>query len=366
MKPINVPIVVALGIKSFSARILLKVKPFWETNRIWFGFYRDPEIKLELEVEPVISNHLIKIQMVNQVIESRIKNVIEQYLMLPHMDDIEFWNFADLSGNPFSAYHPPESTLCAVTPDSDQENGKDGPDLLNSIIMGEPVETKMVPETKLNQSITSYISEVEKHLAEFSPEVEEMVPESPVDTTESTSLNSTQNEFSSELSTDNASYVNYLGDAAYSLGQFSRRVGLPHKVKSIASLVSRSSVFNAAADIVQQQATAVGLTAIEKLGLKPEDIDTQDVGSQALNRKPSKGWSLLGLSISTSAPLTPPHTVSLPSSIEEDEYLSPLESGSYTSTEIGDTDSMIDDNNLRYRTIYKRDDSITPKNSPKI
>ncbi|KAI8923576.1 putative integral membrane protein conserved region-domain-containing protein, partial [Entophlyctis helioformis] len=98
MKPITVPIVVAVKIKRFSARVLLKVKPFWETNRIWFGFYRKPELKLELEVEPIISNKLIKIQMVNQVIERRIKEALEESFMLPNMDDLSFTPFEDIIG----------------------------------------------------------------------------------------------------------------------------------------------------------------------------------------------------------------------------------------------------------------------------
>ena len=81
MKPITVPIVVAVKINRFSARILFKIKPFRETNRIWFGFFRKPELKLELEVEPIISNKLIKIQMVNQVIERRIKDSLEAYVI---------------------------------------------------------------------------------------------------------------------------------------------------------------------------------------------------------------------------------------------------------------------------------------------
>lgn len=98
MKPISVPIVVAIKIKRFSARVLLKMKPFWETNRVWFGFYRQPELKLELEVEPIISNKLIKIQLVNQVIEKRIKEALEETVMLPNMDDFSFWPFEDFMG----------------------------------------------------------------------------------------------------------------------------------------------------------------------------------------------------------------------------------------------------------------------------
>ncbi|KAI8914333.1 putative integral membrane protein conserved region-domain-containing protein, partial [Gorgonomyces haynaldii] len=91
MKPITVPIVVAIKINHFAARVLLKIKPFWESNRVWFGFYHKPELKLELQVEPIISNKLIKLQLVNQVIERRIKEALEEYVMLPNMDNFSFW-----------------------------------------------------------------------------------------------------------------------------------------------------------------------------------------------------------------------------------------------------------------------------------
>ena len=53
MKPLTVPIVVSIKMNRFSARVLLKIKPFWESNRLWFGFYHKPEMKLELQVIPV-------------------------------------------------------------------------------------------------------------------------------------------------------------------------------------------------------------------------------------------------------------------------------------------------------------------------
>ncbi|TPX70327.1 hypothetical protein SpCBS45565_g01713 [Spizellomyces sp. 'palustris'] len=98
VKPIQVPLVVAVRIKRFSARLLLKVKPYWETNRIWMGVLRDPDLVLELEVEPIISNKLVKLHLVNQVIERRIKEALEEFVMLPNMEDVSFWPLSGMGG----------------------------------------------------------------------------------------------------------------------------------------------------------------------------------------------------------------------------------------------------------------------------
>ncbi|KAJ3111931.1 hypothetical protein HDU96_005136 [Phlyctochytrium bullatum] len=91
VKPLQIPLVVAIKVKRFSARVLIKIKPFWETSRVWVGFYRDPGLKLELDVEPIISNKLIRLQVVNQIIERRIKEALEELVVLPNMDDFSFW-----------------------------------------------------------------------------------------------------------------------------------------------------------------------------------------------------------------------------------------------------------------------------------
>ncbi|KAJ3412541.1 hypothetical protein HDV05_000622 [Chytridiales sp. JEL 0842] len=90
-KPLPIPIVVSIKVTRFSARLLLKIKPFWETSRIWFGLYRDPEIDIGVEVEPIIWNKLIKLNVVDQIIQRRIKQALEEFVVLPNMDDISFW-----------------------------------------------------------------------------------------------------------------------------------------------------------------------------------------------------------------------------------------------------------------------------------
>ncbi len=386
MRPITVPVTVAVKIKRFSARVLFKIKPFWESNRIWFGFYRQPELKLELEVEPIISNKLIKIQMVNQVIERRIKESLEAYVMLPAMDDLSFWDFTDLNGSPFGekeeeeeeeeelndsigesevsetgtmrenkiigspnlvigaipndVYEP--SPTKDVSPNDVYEPSSDK--ALDASLVGEAFETSFRQSSTLRHrrknSITRYIESVEKHLLEFQhpdlgPEFEDEVYHD----TEGERTNSF-GENDSEISEVHSDYVEYLGNAAFSLGQISRHLATQYGLSETAQTIATSVVdytkpavkfaketTETYKAVVQQQAAIVGLTAIEKLGLSPEKKHIADThsdvaktsaelmndivppsssGPKTLRQKTSTTWSVLGLSISTSAPVLVP------------------------------------------------------------
>lgn len=378
MKPITVPIVVAVKISRFSARILFKIKPFWESNRVWFGFYRKPELILELEVEPIISNKLIKIQIVNQLIERRIKESLEAYVMLPNMDDLSFWDFADLNGSPFG---DDEETGDS---DGDQESdtGTLKPNLLqspssepesldleptqnpafNTAIVGEALESTFAPQEtasiRRRKSITRYIEDVEKHVNNFeNPDTLSSPFHSDTDRNsvlhipvENCDLQRSKNVSESNFSTDNQtiaiepisdnasqtdttpeSIVEYLGTAAYNLGNLSRQYGLDKKAESLATSVAdyakpamkfAQEKTETYSQVVQNRAAIVGLSAIEKLGLsKNESIalektqsssdDSSSVAESSsaepgrgLRNKASTTWSVLGISISTAAPTT--------------------------------------------------------------
>ena len=402
MKPITVPIIVAVKINRFSARILFKIKPFWESNRIWFGFYRKPELKLELEVEPIISNKLIKLQMVNQVIERRIKDSLDAYVMLPNMDDLSFWDFADINGSPFdgaeeefvSDQASDSGTVRAVAssagPSTPLLKSSSGAALLagfgadevlfanensvaNASMMGEAQETPFVPaETKMRlrrPRAASY--ESSKATSSLNSSVVEQSERNidaaaiPIDGQHKSSMSATDEEYSGRSSSDftddssssvavdgstnaqsqsdssvspeslKSGYVEYLGDAAYSLGKISRQYGLDTKAQifvkeyatpALKQLEQRTETYR---QVVQTQAAKVGLSAIEKLGLSPDrgphasqsDLrNTVSAGdyyegessanpttantnaNKTLRNKSSKTWSVLGLSIKTSAP----------------------------------------------------------------
>jgi hypothetical protein len=373
MKPITVPIVVAVKISRFSARILFKIKPFWESNRVWFGFYRQPELILELEVEPIISNKLIKIQMVNQLIERRIKDSLEAYVMLPNMDDLSFWDFADLNGSPFG-----EDNNEGTDDDLESDTGTLKPNMIatspasqpgsldldpsqnpafNASIVGEALESKFAPQEMVSvrrrrKSISNYLADVERHAHNFeNPNLHIdtgrnsaiTVPTESSDskiTAESienqdqleSNLQILDNNCASEVSSqptdaNSESLVEYLGAAAYNLGNLSRQYGLDKKAGSLATSVAdyakpamkfaqeRTETYSQA---VQNHAAVVGLSAIEKLGLSKTGgtlnsltsssddssriAESSTETNKVLRNKPSTTWSVLGISISTAAP----------------------------------------------------------------
>jgi hypothetical protein len=405
MKPIVVPLVVALTLKRFSARVLIKVKPFWESNRIWFGFYRKPELKLELEVEPIISNKFIKISMVNEVIQKRIKDSLEAYVMLPNMDDLCFWNFDNLNQSPFeknesgteSEYDINFDTLndssSGFVPDDQTMSERDS--IVNASLLGEALESNFDSTFNRKKSIANYISNVEPHLDNFSTPLPQnwKYPDSPGSSTTVPESDISQDEIDSiaiahkdvtytelfGVSSDTgsasdtaSSYVEYLGTAAYTLGKISRQIVLDHRTQQLVSHVATiakpavdyaASVSTPYAKSLQTQAVNVGLNAIEILGLKPEDesklmpADASPYGS--LTKKQSNTWSLLGLNISTRAPETKlrkkKSSVSFSSSVKYEEESSPIDLG----------ELYMESGEIRMRK-KATDADITPMNSPKL
>jgi hypothetical protein len=365
MKPIQVPIVVALCLKRFSARALIKIKPFWESNRVWFGFYRKPELVLELEVEPIISDKLIKLSMVNEVIQKRIKQLLEAYVMLPNMDDLSFWDFDQLNTSPFhpETINEKQIKISSLKPPVNIETERsifslDG-EVLNPRVSSEPIESRYDPHSyNLRPSITNYISTLEKHIDSFvDPQItpiaiNEMqinptnspisvdgtvtegtvrsgIPDSLSDQTSSLYATKSQvgDETTSQASETASSIVEFIGNAAYNLGQISRQIASDQRTKNVISSVANLakpavSFARKQSRIVQTQAAIVGLSAIEKLGLKPDDESEDDFnpnskiimaessstgdfesGRRDLKHKSSgNSWSILGLNISTNAP----------------------------------------------------------------
>lgn len=122
-KPYTVRLVLAVVLKELEGTMLFKVKKP-PSNRIWFGFTQMP--KMVLSVEPVVSTRQIKWSLVTGPIESRIRELVRppvpkrwicaqmidnripfrgppgqvmEALVLPHMDDVAFFN---TSSAPFS------------------------------------------------------------------------------------------------------------------------------------------------------------------------------------------------------------------------------------------------------------------------
>jgi hypothetical protein len=86
-KPRKINILLAGICKRLEGHLLIRVKPP-PSNRIWISFETMP--KLDLSIEPIVSSRQITYSLILRAIESRIREVIADTLVVPNWDDIPF------------------------------------------------------------------------------------------------------------------------------------------------------------------------------------------------------------------------------------------------------------------------------------
>lgn len=86
-KPREVDMVLAATCKKLEGHVLLRFKPA-PSNRLWFTFEKMPQIDLALE--PIVSTRQITYNVILRAIESRIREVIAETIVLPFWDDMPF------------------------------------------------------------------------------------------------------------------------------------------------------------------------------------------------------------------------------------------------------------------------------------
>ncbi|KAI4207724.1 MAG: hypothetical protein LQ346_000374 [Caloplaca aetnensis] len=83
----EVNLVLAAVVKRLEGHVLIKFKPP-PSNRIWISFETMPD--MELSIEPIVSSRQITYNVILRAIESRIREVIAETIVLPHWDDSPF------------------------------------------------------------------------------------------------------------------------------------------------------------------------------------------------------------------------------------------------------------------------------------
>lgn len=83
----EVNLVLAVVVKKLNGHVLVKFKPP-PSNRVWISFETMPD--MEMTIEPIVSSRQITYGVILRAIESRIREVIAETMVLPHWDDSPF------------------------------------------------------------------------------------------------------------------------------------------------------------------------------------------------------------------------------------------------------------------------------------
>jgi hypothetical protein len=85
----EVTLVLASILKRLDGHLLIRIKPP-PSNRLWITFETPP--RMELSVEPIVSSRQITYGVILRAIESRMREVVNETLVLPNWDDVPFTN----------------------------------------------------------------------------------------------------------------------------------------------------------------------------------------------------------------------------------------------------------------------------------
>lgn len=83
----EVDIVLAVVLKKLEGHMLIRFKPP-PSNRAWISFETTPD--MDMDIEPIVSSKQITYGIILRTIESRIREVVAESIVLPYWDDIPF------------------------------------------------------------------------------------------------------------------------------------------------------------------------------------------------------------------------------------------------------------------------------------
>jgi hypothetical protein len=204
-------------------------------------------------MEPIISDKLVKIELVNQVLESRIKEALREFMILPNMEDFVFWPFQD------------------DLEESDSESEYD--------------------EVNDWKDAVFEKESVKQAFGDFDDTHPMVLQNSMVDFANSRSG-------SVDLSEE---ALNYVGEAAFQLGKIVRDYGIDETGKKVVQTVG-TKLHKVSAptlsylddstrtyrDYLYQKACDVGLNIVDKLGLTPDPAEMIEKSESLGNEHESK------------------------------------------------------------------------------
>ncbi|MCJ1332982.1 hypothetical protein MMC10_009676 [Thelotrema lepadinum] len=119
----EVNLVLAVVVKKLEGQLLVRLKPP-PSNRIWIAFETMPQ--LDLSIEPIVSSRQITYNIILRAIESRIREVLAETIVLPHWDDSPFFDTAQeiFRGGIWAKENPAPSTdhPTAIPDDATEED----------------------------------------------------------------------------------------------------------------------------------------------------------------------------------------------------------------------------------------------------
>ena len=152
----EVNLILAVVCKSLEGHCLVRFKPP-PSNRIWIAFETMPS--MELSIEPIVSSRQITYNIILRAIESRIREVIAETLVLPHWDDSPFTDsrHQEYRGGIWARDEkapdtPTETGVTVEVPEGEGE--KDGATILPSPSSRRSKDNAMMDATGLSDRVT--------------------------------------------------------------------------------------------------------------------------------------------------------------------------------------------------------------------
>ncbi|ODV81451.1 uncharacterized protein CANTADRAFT_3553 [Suhomyces tanzawaensis NRRL Y-17324] len=88
----DVDLVLRITLSKLEGRMLIKLKPP-PSGRLWYAFEVEPT--MNLKIEPVISSRQMAYTIITNTIEKKFKEAVKESFVLPHWDDIVFYETTD-------------------------------------------------------------------------------------------------------------------------------------------------------------------------------------------------------------------------------------------------------------------------------